>query len=705
MIVSRQNSYFNFSCKSISLSLIVLLLAFSGTAAAGEYLWPTDASRLLSATFGEYRPGHFHAGIDIKTRFTTGFRVFAIDHGSITQIRVSPYGYGKAIYFRTESGHTCVFGHLSKFNEEIEQRVRARQKAEGRYSVRLFFRPGELVYEKGALLAFTGDTGTGFPHLHFELRDSLNHPVNPFSTGYFVSDNIPPVVRSVAVSPLTYGAKVAGDWKPAVLRLRRQQKGLYSIPDTVFCSGQFGLAVSAYDLSDGAPNKLAVYEHSLWIDGQRVFFARYDRFNYHESRQIEIQRDSRLRAQTGSEFEKLYRSSGNSLEFYSPDLPGLGILCADTQRPQNGPEDGRVYLSPGSHNFVILLRDYWGNQSQISGVLCLCDPLSFPAPVSMIEQDNFPENFSPDNMKSAELSYSFYDDYIRFELSGEDLYHPNPQLLVRHDGSSVDVLPLLLIEENKYACAYSLKGLNSSMLRAGFFSLMHEVPDVFLRFPLYFSPVSDSSVWTSEDRKFRIKNPPQAGYSSYWGSIRPEQTGERRYKTDVYRVFPDDIYLKSSVLLQFAGMDSADSSLGIYRINNDLMPSGYVGRQLHQGILSASVRKLGRFAVLADTIKPVIHNTFPRKDMTFHRPIRQLRVEFSDSLSGISGEDNYIFKLNGERLIVEFDPEENIGKHIFELPPEPGEYVFEVLIRDRARNTTRQHIPFTILNPNKRRKN
>ena len=54
--------------------LTLLLLAAACTDARAQRLDPDDyvypirqESRLCSANFGELRPGHFHAGVDIKT--------------------------------------------------------------------------------------------------------------------------------------------------------------------------------------------------------------------------------------------------------------------------------------------------------------------------------------------------------------------------------------------------------------------------------------------------------------------------------------------------------------------------------------------------------------------------------------------------------------------------------------------------------------
>ncbi len=67
---------------------------------------------LLSGTFGELRSNHFHTGIDIKTEGVEGQKVYAIDDGYVSRIKVSTWGYGKALYItypeRKRSVHTYI---------------------------------------------------------------------------------------------------------------------------------------------------------------------------------------------------------------------------------------------------------------------------------------------------------------------------------------------------------------------------------------------------------------------------------------------------------------------------------------------------------------------------------------------------------------------------------------------------------------------
>ena len=72
--------------------LLLLVFLSSVSSRAQEIVPPLDIPLKLSGTFGEFRPTHFHAGLDIKTQGKEGFEVKSIDAGSIRRIRVTTTG-------------------------------------------------------------------------------------------------------------------------------------------------------------------------------------------------------------------------------------------------------------------------------------------------------------------------------------------------------------------------------------------------------------------------------------------------------------------------------------------------------------------------------------------------------------------------------------------------------------------------------------
>ncbi|SVE54876.1 uncharacterized protein METZ01_LOCUS507730, partial [marine metagenome] len=77
--------------KSLSYSIYFIFLCLSMNQ---DYLWPTNASNVVTAFFAEERPRRYHAGIDIRTYGKNGFEVYAIETGYIEKIKTNYKGYG-----------------------------------------------------------------------------------------------------------------------------------------------------------------------------------------------------------------------------------------------------------------------------------------------------------------------------------------------------------------------------------------------------------------------------------------------------------------------------------------------------------------------------------------------------------------------------------------------------------------------------------
>ncbi|MFO7721109.1 MAG: M23 family metallopeptidase, partial [Gillisia sp.] len=170
---------------------------------ADYFTSPLDVDLVLSGTFGELRSNHFHSGLDIKTQQREGLNVLASAEGYVSRINVQHYGYGKALYIQHPNGYTTVYGHLKKFSPAIEAYIKKQQYAKETYEIELFPTASELKVENGELVAFSGNTGgSGGPHLHFEIRDGQQRPMNPKLFGVNVKDNQAPVINSLYVYPI-----------------------------------------------------------------------------------------------------------------------------------------------------------------------------------------------------------------------------------------------------------------------------------------------------------------------------------------------------------------------------------------------------------------------------------------------------------------------------------------------------------------------
>ena len=353
--------------KKSKLTLIVILITivFCGNGKSQDYLWPTDASHYLTSSFAEYRPGHFHAGIDIKTWGKIGYKVFAIRDGYLTRVRTSPFGYGKVIYQKLDTGETVVYAHLSRFNDELEKFVKQEQKRNGEYRINKYLSSVRFPVKKGDVIGYTGATGIGSPHLHFEMRDVNNNPINPFLKGYKIKDNVPPTVKAISITPLDVNSRVNSDVIPWINKPKLQNKSHYRILTKPLLSGNIGFAVQCFDKANGVNNVFAVYKLNFYVDGELKYSATYNKFSYGVSHLIDFDRNYRLRKRGVGLFQNLYKVKYNKLPFYKPEGEQIGILHCDPC-VKDTTTNGNI-IGMGEHQFRIELYDFWGNLSTVTG--------------------------------------------------------------------------------------------------------------------------------------------------------------------------------------------------------------------------------------------------------------------------------------------------------------------------------------------------
>jgi hypothetical protein len=179
--------------------MLALLLALTSVPAVygAELLWPLPASQTITGGFADSRPDHFHGGVDVHTGSEPQVVIAPAD-GWIERIAVTPPGYGHALYFRLADGRTAVFGHLSRFTPVLEQMLRDSQLACGTYRVDFSFAESipQLCFHAGDTLAFSGKSGVGPAHLHYEIRegDVQTDPLAPYQR----VDHDPPVVTNIS---------------------------------------------------------------------------------------------------------------------------------------------------------------------------------------------------------------------------------------------------------------------------------------------------------------------------------------------------------------------------------------------------------------------------------------------------------------------------------------------------------------------------
>lgn len=383
----------------LSYILLFSLLANAQSPDREYFRSPVDIPILLSGNFGELRSNHFHSGIDIKTQGKTGLPVYAAAEGDISRLRVSPYGFGLAIYIDHPNGQSTVYGHLLSFREDIEKYIKEKQYAKESFSVDLQIPEGTFPVKKGELIALSGNSGSsGGPHLHFEIRDThKQEPLNPLQFGFPVKDDMKPKILSAFIAPLGNESHVNGQRKGKLIETvfyngAYHLKGNPVIP----VYGQVGFGIQALDYLDGSWNKCGVFEIKLKVDDQLVYTFLMDRLNFSETRYLNSHIDY-------SEYRKNYRrvhkswvDPGNKLSNYH-QLVNRGI----------------VDLSDGKqHQIRYEIQDVYGNTSVLSfRVQSKLMQLSEPTLAGKLIRYNQEERIETDQLNADFPSGTFYSDF------------------------------------------------------------------------------------------------------------------------------------------------------------------------------------------------------------------------------------------------------------------------------------------------------
>jgi hypothetical protein len=337
--------------------LIVLIFLILFNLSFGQEQYPKDAFRspleiplILAGTFGELRSNHFHSGIDIKTQQRQGLPVFAIGDGTVTRIKISHWGYGKALYIAHPNGYTSVYAHLQKFSPEIEAFVKKTQYQKRSYEIEVFPEYGEIKVFKDSLIAYTGNTGgSSGPHLHFEIRSSISEkPTNPLLYGLEVRDATNPSVQALYAYPLSQNSVVNQSNVRIEIPFSRQADGTY-LAEKVRALGTIGLGIAAYDRQDLAANQNGLYSIEQKVNGTLYSAFNFEKFSFGETRLINTLIDYEFFAKYRRTIQRCFLTEGNNLSIYS------------TLK-----NEGKIRVDEGfDYTVEIVMRDLQGNLSKL----------------------------------------------------------------------------------------------------------------------------------------------------------------------------------------------------------------------------------------------------------------------------------------------------------------------------------------------------
>ena len=378
---------------------------------------PLDITLVLSGTFAELRSNHFHSGLDIKTQGKEGFKTYAAAEGYISRIKISRYGYGKALYVTHPNGYTTVYAHLQKFAPKIEAYVKEEQYKKESFELELFPKAEDLKISAKEVIAYTGNTGgSGGPHLHFEIRDKQEQPMNPMLFGLDIKDTTKPVIYDVFAYPLAEDSHINGETSRVKIRVIKLPDGQYKT-EQITAFGTIGFGIISTDRQDFAANKNGVYFITTSFNGSKSLEVDFKRFSFDETKHLNRYIDYSYFFETKKRIQKLFIESNNPLKLL-----------------KNHGNQGMVTVEDDTNSiFKISVNDFKGNQSNLSipikGVKKEVLEVK-PVPLNLQQIIASEETIlEKDHVRVQIFKESFYEDVaINFEVTNDTLKLHKPSI-------------------------------------------------------------------------------------------------------------------------------------------------------------------------------------------------------------------------------------------------------------------------------------
>ena len=641
---------------AVRVTLFFLLTACAVAGAEPVYVWPLELPRVLTSSFGEYRMRGFHMGIDLRTG-GIGRPVHAAADGYIARLRVSPTGYGKAVYLRLADGYTVIYAHLDDFSPALREYVRQFQHTREEYSVDLYPNPEDFPVIAGEVIAKSGQTGIGAPHLHFEIRDPAGRPVNPHTLGLNWTDSVRPVFRKVLIFPVTPSTRINGDVLPVVLDARKVAAGRYECEPVSF-DGTVAFGIDVVDRANAPSTRLGVHTVRTRSAGRDLFVLEQDRVSYSNNSDGVVAYHPYFLDR--GRFLLQWRWPGNNVEMY-----------------RNSPADGELNSSDRPTQVTIETIDFMGNAATLT------------IPISA----NDAEEPAPPPTQDATSGIAIYEIFAQW-----------PTVTVRFDGVERE-RPRLQLTGGIPGDRFPFRRVDASTFRVNVIlpidareiTLDVHHPRVAPAPTSFVSMLRGDRTRQTVFGDFQVTIPPQSPYGRLLFRVDPTTVSpweHLRPRGPAYTLSPVMAPIDEPIQLVLPIPDTGDRSrLAVYRKNGEKHPWEYLAGEEVEGLLHVSSTALGTFTIMEDVAAPAIERPRPRAGTTTKSRRPEIRATVRDLGSGI---DRYTVTANGAWLLMEYDPERETLEWARDedLPLGPVQLNFNVT--DRAGNTKTREIDITV---------
>ncbi|MBN2466938.1 MAG: M23 family metallopeptidase [Deltaproteobacteria bacterium] len=683
------------------ISGILFLLCLPLLAHAEEYLWPLDGYRQLTGTFGEFRYDHFHGGIDISTHGETGLPLRAVQDGSVFRIKVSPVGFGRALYLRLDNGKIAVYSHLSRFAPEIEQWVRKRQWEAHEFCADLYPGQAAFPFKQGEFIGYSGDTGNVSPHLHFELRSADNQPINPLnSAGFPVSDLNHPRIAAVAVNPLGVDSTVEGDWETRVYQTHwDKEKSLYTIPEKIHVWGECGIEVYAYDLSRGC--QMGVNRIELSANNQRVSQIQHDTFSYRQYRRNYHMVNRGLFLQGKGKFHRLYALPGDPIPFYTFSQTTTGIFSTSS-------DGSYIHLLPGVNHLTISVEDTSRKKRDLSFYLIAEPP--FFQPEGKVSVQSYKEDEADYKSSPPQSTIAFFEDFLVIETTAATTTNQHPRAVIQQSGLEPKEIPLFLRSPRNHQGERSSVGRyrlvphynGPAHVRLLITSPQGESEETVHSFTVQTISPEKGGVVQSDDGDVCVTFQPGSIPVVLFPRVtaKPLEAAPPYLEPASVSYFfqPLDITFEPRAEISFRYPDSTakPDQLAVFYSDNDTTwhyLSSCPG--VDDKTITATIPFFAEFALMRDPDPPEISTLSPPAGVSVVPTANRFSARISDKGTGI---DYYktCMLIDGMKVPAEYIPKKGILLFFPLKPLPPGSHSLEIIAVDLVGNSSQKAVAFTV---------
>lgn len=637
----------------------------------------------LSSNFGEFRGNRVHTGIDFKTNMQTGYKVFAIDSGTITRLSVKKLGFGNAIYIEHPNGLMSVYGHLERFADKelgLQSVVEQQRKKRGaKY-------PGDISVnipvKKGQLIGYSGESGYGLPHLHLEVRRGGATPIDPFEHGFSYNDTTAPTIESLSIEPVGAESFVNGEHTFQEFPLKKQGD-TFTTPQIPKVSGKVRFTASSFD-QIGAENRCAVDEidlyiaHSgvdqtdLFIDEHHVFHNQFDVVTYDTNQRGGLVYDYNLTRLSNPThyYYRLYMLSSALFPYRQAFAKDNGVW--DTAAAQSG-----------LHTLILQMRDATGN---LSAAQMQVEVVKDPAATFAQAPAKLP------NGKAWQAELREFDGFAEVVLLTAAPFSVAPTLTFRPQNGAAKTLAMTQQRQGDYRAAYPLSAKEAGVLTIEL-AAAQDGEQIAQRWEFPVNPISAKQGGTVRyGEKATMTIPAGALYQSVFANIWPTTAYKPQdglpLKSEVFDFRPTGapFDVQGKVSIQYAADVKSPHKLGVYWWDNIKERWYYMDDELNAAkrTVSANIIYPSIYAVIQDDLNPQITEFSPASGNVASN-VSKVWAKIEDEGKGVN-ESSIVMTLDGKRVDGEFDPDRS--RYTYQLTKNlaPGKHAVTVQASDKAGN-------------------